>query len=136
MNPTDPLRQQRILQLHQAARERILVMDGAMGTMIQNRKLGEADFLGARFADWQRDLKGNNDLLILTQPEVIKDIHRAYLEAGADILETNTFNSTAVSQLDYGTEALVRELNLEGARLAREAASTLSCGNTRDSNAS
>ena len=100
-------------------------MDGAMGTMIQNRKLGEADFRGARFADWQRDLKGNNDLLILTQPEVIKDIHRAYLEAGADILETNTFNSTAVSQLDYGTEALVRELNLEGARLAREAADAI-----------
>jgi 5-methyltetrahydrofolate--homocysteine methyltransferase len=122
LNPTDPNRQQRILQLHQAARERILVMDGAMGTMIQNRKLSEADFRGARFADWPRDLKGNNDLLILTQPAVIGDIHRAYLEAGADILETNTFNSTAVSQLDYGTEGLVWELNLEGARLAREAA--------------
>ncbi len=93
-----------------------------MGTMIQNRKLSEADFRGERFGDWPRDLKGNNDLLILTQPGIIRDIHTAYLEAGADIIETNTFNSTAVSQLDYGTEALVRELNFEGARLARQAA--------------
>ncbi|MCK9469869.1 MAG: methionine synthase, partial [Porticoccaceae bacterium] len=100
-------------------------MDGAMGTMIQNLKLGEEDFRGERFADWPRDLKGNNDLLILTQPALLRDIHTAYLEAGADIIETNTFNSTAVSQLDYGTQELVRELNLEGARLARQAADAL-----------
>lgn len=118
--------QHRIVQLQQAARERILVMDGAMGTMIQNLKLDEADFRGERFADWPRDLKGNNDLLILTQPALLHEIHLAYLQAGADIIETNTFNSTAVSQLDYGTQELVRELNLEGARLARQAADAMS----------
>ncbi|HEY8385990.1 MAG TPA: homocysteine S-methyltransferase family protein, partial [Porticoccaceae bacterium] len=101
-------------------------MDGAMGTMIQNLKLDEADFRGERFADWPRDLKGNNDLLILTQPALLHEIHLAYLQAGADIIETNTFNSTAVSQLDYGTQELVRELNLEGARLARQAADAMS----------
>ncbi|KJS08946.1 MAG: hypothetical protein VR73_04100, partial [Gammaproteobacteria bacterium BRH_c0] len=100
-------------------------MDGAMGTMIQNRKLGEADFRGARFADWGQDLKGNNDLLVLSQPEIIGEIYTAYLEAGADIIETNTFNSTAVSQLDYGTQGLVRELNLAGARIARQAADAM-----------
>jgi 5-methyltetrahydrofolate--homocysteine methyltransferase len=105
-----------------AAKERILLLDGAMGTMIQNHKFGEADFRGTRFADWPRDLRGNNDLLTLTQPEAIKDIHRAYFSAGADIVETNTFNSTRISQADYGMEALVPELNFEAARLAREAA--------------
>ncbi|MGH7534358.1 MAG: homocysteine S-methyltransferase family protein, partial [Gemmatimonadales bacterium] len=102
--------------------ERILVLDGAMGTMIQAHRLGEPEFRGARFADWPRELKGNNDLLVLTQPGIIRDIHRAYLEAGADIIETNTFNSTAVSLADYGMEALTYELNREAARLARAAA--------------
>ena len=102
--------------------QRILILDGAMGTMIQRHRLQEADYRGTRFADFARDLKGNNDLLLLTQPQVIRGIHAAYLEAGADILETNTFNSTAVSQADYGLESLVYELNFEGARLAREVA--------------
>ena len=105
-----------------AARERILVLDGAMGTMIQQHKFGETEFRGARFADWPRDLRGNNDLLSLTQPRAIKAIHLAYLEAGADIIETNTFNSTRISQADYGMEELVAELNFAAARLAREAA--------------
>lgn len=102
--------------------QRILIIDGAMGTMIQRCKLEEADFRGERFAEWPRDLKGNNDLLALTQPKVIQDIHSAYCEAGADILETNSFNSTRVSQADYGMEELVPELNRECARLAREVA--------------
>ena len=102
--------------------ERILVLDGAMGTMIQRHKLGEAEYRGDRFADWPHDLKGNNDLLSLSQPEIIKDIHRAYLEAGADIIETNTFNSTRISMADYHMEDLVPEINRESARLAREAA--------------
>ncbi len=105
-----------------AARERILVLDGAMGTMIQQHKFSEAEFRGDRFADWPRDLRGNNDLLSLTQPQAIKAIHLAYLEAGADIIGTNTFNSTRISQADYGMEELVFELNAESARLAREAA--------------
>ncbi len=102
--------------------ERIFVLDGAMGTMIQRHKLGEAEYRGDRFADWPHDLKGNNDLLSLSQPEIIKDIHRAYLEAGADIIETNTFNSTRISMADYHMEDLVPEINRESARLAREAA--------------
>ncbi len=108
--------------LHAAAREKILVLDGAMGTMIQQHKFTEADFRGERFKDFPRDLRGNNDLLSLTQPQAIKAIHRAYLDAGADILGTNTFNSTSISQADYGMEALVTELNFAAARLAREAA--------------
>ncbi len=108
--------------LKKALEKRILVLDGAMGTMIQQHKPTEADYRGARFADWKQDVKGNNDLLILSQPDMILDIHRAYLEAGADILETNTFNSTSISQADYGMEELVYELNREGARLARQAA--------------
>ncbi|TVR00652.1 MAG: methionine synthase [Deltaproteobacteria bacterium] len=109
-----------ISQLEQALRERILVLDGAMGTMIQAERLEEADFRGTRFADHDHDLKGNNDLLVLTRPDVIARIHRDFLEAGADIVETNTFNSTSVSQADYGMEAFVRELNVEAARIARE----------------
>ena len=107
--------------------ERILILDGAMGTMIQRHGLSEADYRGERFADWPGDLKGNNDLLVLTRPEVIRGIHQAYLEAGADILETNTFNANRVSMADYGMEALAREINVAAARLARavaEAAST------------
>ena len=102
--------------------ERILVMDGAMGTMIQRHPLDEAAFRGERFADHPRDLKGDNDLLVLTQPEVISGIHDAYLEAGSDIIETNTFNGTAIAQSDYGLESIVYELNVEAARLARAAA--------------
>ncbi len=102
--------------------ERILVLDGAMGTMIQGLKYSEQDYRGARFSDWASDVKGNNDLLILTQPDAMRDIHLQYFRAGADIVETNTFSSTTIAQADYGMEALARELNLEGARLARQAA--------------
>ncbi len=109
----------RLTLLHEALRQRILILDGGMGTMIQSYKLSEADFRGERFVDWHRDLKGNNDLLILSKPEVIASIERAYLDAGSDIIETNTFNSTRVSQADYGMEDLAYELNYEGARLAR-----------------
>ena len=103
-------------------RERILVLDGAMGTMIQRRGLGEEDYRGVRFADHPSSLKGNNDLLSLTRPDIIEDIHREYFEAGADIVSTNTFNSNAISMADYGMESLVYELNFEGARLARKVA--------------
>ncbi len=101
---------------------RILVLDGAMGTMVQRRGLQEADFRGARFANHPRDLKGDNDLLVLTRPDVVREIHREYLEAGADIIETCTFNGTAIAQADYGLEAVVREMNVAAARLAREEA--------------
>ncbi|MBT7374809.1 MAG: methionine synthase [Porticoccaceae bacterium] len=109
-----------------AAKQRILILDGAMGTMIQRHSLEEQDFRGPRFADWHTDLKGNNDLLSLTQPDIICDIHRAYLEAGADIIETNTFNSTRVSQADYQMEELSREINVASAILARKAAEEFS----------
>ena len=102
--------------------ERILVLDGAMGTMVQRHRLTEADFRGRRFADHPRDLRGNNDLLVLTRPDVVSGIHHEYLEAGSDIIETNTFSGTVVTQADYGLEACVAELNFEGARLARQAA--------------
>ncbi|MBL8589838.1 MAG: methionine synthase, partial [Methylobacteriaceae bacterium] len=120
MSETRGARARRILS--ETARQRILVLDGAMGTMIQDRGFTEADFRGPRFADWPRDLRGNNDLLTLTQPQAIIDIHRAYFEAGADIVETNTFSSTTIAQADYGMEGLAFELNREGARLARAAA--------------
>ena len=109
-----------------AAAKRILLIDGAMGTMIQQHSLEEADFRGQRFADWDSDIKGNNDLLSLTQPQIILDIHRAYLEAGADIIETNTFNSTQVSQADYNMQSLSAEINRESAKLARQAADEFS----------
>ena len=102
--------------------ERILVLDGAMGTMIQEYELGEAEFRGRRFADHPHDLKGNNDLLNLTQPEVVREIHRGFLGVGADIIETNTFNATAISQADYAMQDVVYEINREGARIAREVA--------------
>ena len=108
--------------LTEAARQKILVLDGAMGTMIQQRKFSEEAFRGKRFADWPRDLRGNNDLLILTQPDAIREIHLAYFQAGADIVETNTFSCTTIAQADYGMEELARELNVQGARLAMEAA--------------
>lgn len=103
-------------------KDRILILDGAMGTMIQRHKLQETDFRGKLFKDHSCDLKGNNDILCLTRPDIIKDIHRAYLEAGADIIETNTFNGTSVSQSDYRTEHLVYDINFAAAKLAREAA--------------
>jgi 5-methyltetrahydrofolate--homocysteine methyltransferase len=109
-------------RLRELARERILLLDGAMGTAIQELKLEEADFRADRFADWPCDLKGNNDLLNLTRPDAIRDIHAAYFAAGADIVETNTFSSTTIAQADYQMEDLAEELNREGARLAREAA--------------
>jgi 5-methyltetrahydrofolate--homocysteine methyltransferase len=109
-------------RLHDILQRRILVLDGAMGTMIQRHTLTEADFRGARFKDHARDLKGNSDILVLTRPDVIGAIHRQYLEAGADIIETNTFTSTAIAQSDYELEHLAYELSLEGARLARAAA--------------
>jgi len=103
-------------------KQRLVVFDGAMGTMIQRHRFNEEQFRGERFKEWRSDLRGNNDLLVLTQPQVIADIHREYLEAGADVISTNTFNSTAVSQADYGMQSLVGELNLEAARLARQVA--------------
>ncbi len=111
-----------------AAQQRILVLDGAMGTMIQGLEYDEAGFRGARFADFHRDVRGNNDLLILTQPKAIEDIHAAYLRAGADIVATNTFSSTAIAQADYEMSHIAYELNLEGARLARAAAERVSGG--------
>lgn len=115
-------RSSRLQALQQALKERILILDGGMGTMIQSYKLEEEDYRGTRFADWPQDVKGNNDLLLLSRPDIIQAIEKAYLDAGADILETNTFNATRVSQADYGMEELVYELNVEGARLAREVA--------------
>lgn len=108
--------------LEKAAAERILVIDGAMGTMIQRHKLSEADYRGTRFADWHRDIKGNNDLLVLTQPAIIQSIHEEYLAAGADLIETNTFNAQRISMADYGMEDLSYEINLQAAKLARAAA--------------
>ncbi|HHR6502873.1 TPA: methionine synthase [Providencia alcalifaciens] len=109
-------------QLEQQLKNRILVLDGAMGTMIQRHKLSEEQFRGERFADWSSDLKGNNDLLVLTQPDIIRDIHNQYFAAGADIIETNTFNSTIIAMADYKMEALSAEINETAARLARECA--------------
>ncbi|MDP3420895.1 MAG: homocysteine S-methyltransferase family protein, partial [Thiobacillus sp.] len=115
--------------LHSLLAQRILVLDGAMGTMIQSYKLSEADYRGERFADFAHDLKGNNDLLTLTQPQIIKEIHAKYLAAGADILETNSFNATAISMADYHMEHLVPELNFAAAKLAREAADEATAAN-------
>jgi len=115
-------REERIAALKREAGKRILILDGAMGTMIQRYKLDEAGYRGARFKDHPRDLKGNNDLLVLTQPQIISEIHNAYLEAGADIIETNTFNAQAISQSDYGLGAIAHELDVAAAKLAREAA--------------
>jgi len=104
-------REDRLAELEPLLARRILVLDGAMGTMIQSYRLEERDYRGDRFAQWHRDLKGHNDLLSLTQPGIIGAIHAAYLDAGADIIESNSFNSTAVSLADYGMEDLVYELN-------------------------
>ena len=103
-------------------RDRILVLDGAMGTMLQSYGLNEEDFRGERFADHTCDLKGNHDILCLTQPKIVEDIHDAYFKAGADLVETNTFNATAISQADYQTQDIVYEINLNAARIARNVA--------------
>ena len=115
-------RTERIETFRRLLTERILVIDGAMGTMIQNRKLTEADYRGERFKNWKCDLKGNSDVLVLTAPDTIRSIHAEYLQAGADIVETNTFTANFSSQADYGMEDLVGEINLAGARVARQAA--------------
>src|SRR5712691_10748021 len=104
----------------------MLIIDGAKATMIQRDRLDDAAFRGARFADHPRDLRGNNDLLSLTQPQIVEEIHRQYLEAGADIIETNTFNAQAISMADYGFEPFVYEMNVAAARLARRAADSCS----------
>src|SRR5262245_33182441 len=116
--PTSPVEQ----KLRALASERILVLDGAMGTEVQGFRLDEAGYRGERFKTWHRDLRGNNDLLILTQPDAVRDLHLAYFRAGADIVSTNTFSSTRIAQADYGLEEFVYELNVAGAKLAREAA--------------
>ena len=112
----------RIRQLEHALKERILVLDGAMGTMIQRHKLEEEDYRGDHFKDPEKPLKGNNDLLSITRPEIIKDIHRQYYLAGADIAETNTFSGTTIAQADYGLESAVYDINYESAKIAREVA--------------
>lgn len=109
----------RVAQLQKSASQRILLIDGAYGSMLQSYQLDEAGYRGERFADFAHEVKGNNDLLVLTQPKIVQAVHQAYLDAGADFLETNTFNSTTISQADYAMEHLVYELNFEGARLAR-----------------
>jgi 5-methyltetrahydrofolate--homocysteine methyltransferase len=126
--PTQSARAQAFMALLQ---ERLVILDGAMGTMIQGHRLNEEQFRGARFADWRRDLRGNNDLLSITQPQIIAAIHREYLLAGADVISTNTFNSTGVSQADYGMESLVGELNRTAAHLAREVADEVSAATGR-----
>lgn len=115
-------RQDRLAALTKAADERVLVLDGAMGTQIQTFKLEEDDFRGSRFGDWEKSLKGNNDLLNLTKPDIIETIHGRYAAAGADLIETNTFSATTIAMADYGMEALAAEIAEEGARLARAAA--------------
>lgn len=106
------------MDIRKELEQRILVIDGAMGTMIQRYNLTENDYRGSRFKDWPSDLKGNNDLLCLTQPNIIKEIHKQYLQAGADIIETNTFNAQQVSLADYGMESLAYEINVAAARIA------------------
>ena len=122
MNTPADITKARIATLKQSLEQRLVILDGGMGTLIQNQKLEEADFRGERFIDWPSDVKGNNDLLILSQPDLIRRLHGEYFAAGADIVETNTFNSTRLSQADYGMQELAAEINEAGARLARQAA--------------
>ncbi len=109
-------------EIEKILEDRILILDGAMGTMIQKHPLEEADFRGDILMDHKSSLKGNNDLLVLTQPDIIKDIHKTYFEAGADIVETNTFSGTSIAQADYSLEHLAYDINFYGAKIAREAA--------------
>ena len=115
--------------LQDCLKERILIIDGAMGTMIQRYKLEEKDYRGDRFKDWHTDVKGNNDLLSITQPQIIEEIHKQYLDAGADIIETNTFSSTSIAQADYDMQSLAYELNVASAKCARAAADEYSTKN-------
>ena len=119
--PAPTLAPDRSGELRDLLTQRILMLDGAMGTMIQRHRLEESDYRGERFADWGSDLKGNNDLLSLTQPDLIRSIHTEYVDAGADLIETNTFNAQRISLADYGMQDLAYEFNLASARLAREA---------------
>jgi 5-methyltetrahydrofolate--homocysteine methyltransferase len=105
--------------IQECLQERILIIDGAMGTMIQRHKLTEADYRGERFKDWAHDLKGNNDLLVITQPDIVKGIHKEYLHAGADIIETDTFNAQRISMADYHMQELSYEMNVAAAKVAR-----------------
>lgn len=116
-------------KLYKALSERILVLDGAMGTMLQRYKFSEEDYRGERFKNWEYALKGNNDLLSLTQPQAIEEVHRKYLEAGADIIETNTFSGTTIAMADYHMEDLVYELNFESAKIARKVCDEFSTAN-------
>ncbi|TWB65642.1 5-methyltetrahydrofolate--homocysteine methyltransferase [Nitrospirillum amazonense] len=125
-------RSERLARLPELLKQRILVLDGAMGTMIQGYKLDEAGYRGERFKDWHRDVRGNNDLLNLTQPQIVREIHQQYFDAGADIVETNTFNSTSISLADYGMEDLAYEFNRAGAALARAAGDALEDADTHD----
>ncbi len=109
------------MDIREELKKRILIIDGAMGTMIQRYKLGEEDYRGTRFKDWHCDVKGNNDLLCITQPQIVTEIHKQYLDAGADIIETNTFSSTAIAMADYEMQSLAYELNVAAAKCAREA---------------
>src|SRR5690349_24232811 len=112
VSESEDLRPDASAALAEAMSQRVLIMDGAMGTLIQRHQLGESDYRGERFADWGQDVQGNADLLSLTQPEIIEGIHRAYLEAGADIVATNTFNAQRISQADYGMSDLAHEMNV------------------------
>lgn len=120
------------MKIDELLQQRILIIDGAMGTMIQRHKLSEADYRGERFKDWVSDIKGNNDLLCLTQPQIIKEIHKQYLEAGADIIETNTFNAQKISLADYNMQSLAYEINFEAARIARKAVEEFFAGYKAD----
>ena len=120
-----------MINIRELLKERILIIDGAMGTMIQRHKLEEADYRGERFKDWHTDVKGNNDLLSITQPAIITGIHKLYLEAGADIIETNTFSSTSIAQADYDMQSLAYELNVASAKCARSAADEYTKNNPR-----
>jgi 5-methyltetrahydrofolate--homocysteine methyltransferase len=112
----------KMYNIKEILQQRIMIIDGAMGTMIQRHKLNEADYRGSRFADWHKDVKGNNDLLSITQPDIIIGIHKQYLDAGADIIETNTFSSTTIAQADYDMQSLAYEMNVASAQCARKAA--------------
>lgn len=115
--------------IREILKDRILIIDGAMGTMIQRHKLEESDYRGTRFKDWHKDVKGNNDLLSITQPQIIEEIHKQYLEAGADIIETNTFSSTSIAQADYDMQSLAYELNVASAKCARKSADQFTAAN-------
>src|SRR3954453_603760 len=124
-------RQERLARLPSLLRERILVLDGAMGTLLQRHRFSEADFRGTRFAAHHRDLRGDSDLLSLTQPDAVREVHRAYFAAGADIVSTNSFTATRVSQADYGLSDIACEMNEAAARLAREAGDELEASDGR-----